>query len=120
MTETVVITGASAGIGLAIARRFVDEGAFAYITGRNRPALEDAAKDIGGAVAAVPGNAALLADLDRLYATVKAEKGAVDIVVANAGFRPCISQVLETESGFIIMGSLFGIANIKFNIIGTV
>jgi NAD(P)-dependent dehydrogenase (short-subunit alcohol dehydrogenase family) len=83
--KVAVITGASAGIGLAIARRFVAEGAFAYITGRNRPALEDAAKDIGGSVAAVPGNAALLADLDQLYATVRADGRRIDVLVVNAG-----------------------------------
>jgi NAD(P)-dependent dehydrogenase (short-subunit alcohol dehydrogenase family) len=79
-----VITGGSAGIGLAVAKRFVAEGAFVFITGRRKRELDDAVKEIGGNVTGVPGDAANLADLDRLYETVKA-KGSIDIVVANAG-----------------------------------
>ena len=84
--KVAVITGGSSGIGLATAKRFVREGAYVFITGRRQSELDKAVADIGGNVTAVQGDVANLADLDRLYAAVKAEKGVVDIVVANAGF----------------------------------
>jgi NAD(P)-dependent dehydrogenase (short-subunit alcohol dehydrogenase family) len=84
--KVAVITGGSSGIGLATARRFVEEGAHVFITGRRREELDKAAKSIGKNVTTVQGDVAKLEDLDRLYETVKAEKGAIDIVVANAAF----------------------------------
>src|SRR5918999_4563529 len=80
-----VITGGSTGIGLATAKRFVDEGAFVFITGRRREELDAAVKAIGRNVVAVQGDVSKPADLDRLYATVKQQKGRVDVVFANAG-----------------------------------
>jgi NAD(P)-dependent dehydrogenase (short-subunit alcohol dehydrogenase family) len=84
--KVAVITGANSGIGLATAERFVDEGAYVFITGRREVELEKACAQIGRNVTAVRGDVAELDDLDRLYATVREEKGALDIVVANAGF----------------------------------
>ena len=84
--KVAVITGGSSGIGLATAKRFVREGAYVFITGRREAELQKAKAEIGRNVTVVQGDVANLADLDRLYATVKAEKGKVDIVVANAGF----------------------------------
>ncbi len=81
-----VITGGSSGIGLATAQRFVREGAYVFITGRRQSELDRAKAEIGKNVTTVQGDVADLADLDRLYAAVKAQKGVVDIVVANAGF----------------------------------
>jgi NAD(P)-dependent dehydrogenase (short-subunit alcohol dehydrogenase family) len=81
-----VITGGSSGIGLATAKRFVQEGAYVFITGRRESELEKAKTELGTNVTTVQGDVSSLVDLDRLYATVAAEKGAVDIVVANAGF----------------------------------
>lgn len=80
-----VITGGSSGIGLATAKKFVDEGAYVFITGRRQSELDKAKKAIGKNVTVVPGDVANLADLDRLYSTVKSEKGGLDVVVANAG-----------------------------------
>src|SRR6202012_749499 len=84
--KVAVITGGSSGIGLATAKRFVREGAYVFITGRREAELEKAKAEIGRNVTTVKGDVSSLADLDRLYETVKAEKGVVDIVVANAGF----------------------------------
>jgi NAD(P)-dependent dehydrogenase (short-subunit alcohol dehydrogenase family) len=84
--KVAVITGGSSGIGFATAKRFVKEGAYVFITGRRQSELDRAKVEIGKNVTTVQGDVASLADLDRLYATVKAEKGTVDIVVANAGF----------------------------------
>jgi NAD(P)-dependent dehydrogenase (short-subunit alcohol dehydrogenase family) len=80
-----LVTGANSGIGLATAKRFVSEGAHVFITGRRAPELAAAVKDIGRNVTGVQGDVSNLADLARLYAQVKAEKGRLDILFANAG-----------------------------------
>jgi NAD(P)-dependent dehydrogenase (short-subunit alcohol dehydrogenase family) len=84
--KVAVITGGSSGIGLATAKRFVREGAYVFITGRRQSELDSAKSEIGKNIATVQGDVANLADLDRLYATIKGQKGVLDIVVANAGF----------------------------------
>jgi NAD(P)-dependent dehydrogenase (short-subunit alcohol dehydrogenase family) len=84
--KVAVITGGSSGIGLATAKRFVEEGAYVYITGRRQAELDKARESIGKNVAAIKGDVANLADLDHLYQVVAAEKGQIDIVMANAGF----------------------------------
>lgn len=83
--KVAVVTGGSSGIGLAIARRFVSEGAFVFITGRRQAELDRAVLDIGNSVVAIQADSSNLADLDCVYETVRATKGRVDIVVANAG-----------------------------------
>jgi len=83
--KVAVVTGGNSGIGLATAKRFVDEGAYVFITGRRQTELEAAAREIGRNVTAVQGDVANLDDLDRLYATVKDVKGRIDILFANAG-----------------------------------
>lgn len=80
-----VITGGSSGIGLATAQRFVAEGAYVFIVGRQQSTLDKAKALIGKNVTAIQGDVSNLADLDRLFKTIKAEKGGLDIVVANAG-----------------------------------
>jgi NAD(P)-dependent dehydrogenase (short-subunit alcohol dehydrogenase family) len=84
--KVAVITGGSSGIGLATAKRFVREGAYVFITGRRQTELDKAKPEIGKNVTTVQGDVSNLGDLDRLYATVKAQKGVVDVVFANAGF----------------------------------
>ena len=83
--KTAVITGGATGIGLAAAKRFIEEGAFVFIFGRRQEALDAAVADLGPRARAVKGSVSDLADLDRLYAAVKAERGTLDIVFANAG-----------------------------------
>jgi NAD(P)-dependent dehydrogenase (short-subunit alcohol dehydrogenase family) len=80
-----LITGGNSGIGLATAKRFVQEGAYVFITGRTQEKLDHAAKQVGFNVTGVQGDVAKLADLDRLFAQIKKEKGKLDIVFANAG-----------------------------------
>src|SRR5918998_6485069 len=84
--KVAVITGGSSGIGLATARRFVEEGAYVFIVGRRQSELDKAAAVIGRNVTAVRGDVADLEDLDRLYAQVSTEKGGIDILMAGAGF----------------------------------
>src|SRR5260370_20389740 len=79
------ITGGNSGIGLGTAKRFVNEGAYVFITGRREPELAAAIKEIGKNVTGVQGDVSELGDLDRLFAQIKREKGKLDIVFANAG-----------------------------------
>lgn len=83
--KTAVITGGGSGIGLAAARRFIDEGAFVYIFGRRQAKLDEAVQTLGDQARAVSGSVSDLADLERLFARVKQERGALDILFANAG-----------------------------------
>lgn len=83
--KTAVITGGATGIGLAAAQRFIEEGAFVFIFGRRQDALDAAIAKLGPNARAVKGSVADQDDLDRLYAAVKAERGTLDIVFANAG-----------------------------------
>jgi len=80
-----LVTGGNGGIGLATAKRFVSEGAYVFITGRRIEELGAAVKEIGRNVTGVQGDVSKLADLDRLFAQIKREKGKLDIVFANAG-----------------------------------
>ncbi|WP_010219493.1 SDR family NAD(P)-dependent oxidoreductase [Sphingomonas sp. PAMC 26621] len=84
--KTAVITGGGTGIGLATAKRFIKEGAFVYITGRRQEPLNTAVAELGPNARAVQGSVSDLGDLERLFATVKAERGSLDVLVANAGF----------------------------------
>ncbi|MGJ8480772.1 SDR family NAD(P)-dependent oxidoreductase [Sphingobium yanoikuyae] len=83
--KTAIITGGGTGIGLASARRFIAEGAFVYIFGRRQEKLDAALSELGANARAVAGSVADPADLDRLFETVKAERGSLDILFANAG-----------------------------------
>jgi NAD(P)-dependent dehydrogenase (short-subunit alcohol dehydrogenase family) len=83
--KTAVITGGATGIGRAAATRFIDDGAFVFIFGRRQEELDAAVADLGANARAVQGSVSDLGDLDRLYAAVKAERGTLDIVFANAG-----------------------------------
>jgi NAD(P)-dependent dehydrogenase (short-subunit alcohol dehydrogenase family) len=97
--KTAVITGGSTGIGLAAAKLFVAEGAYVFITGRRQKELDDAVREIGHDVSGVQGDVANLADLDRLYETVRA-KGRIDIVFANAGLGELAPLEDVTEEHF--------------------
>lgn len=97
--KVAVITGGNSGIGLATAQRFAEEGAHVFITGRRQSELDAAVKQIGENVTGVQGDVSSLADLDRLYATVKQQKGRIDVLFANAGggeFAP-LGQITEAH-----------------------
>jgi len=98
--KVAVITGGSSGIGLATAQRFVKEGAYVYITGRRQSELDKAVALIGSNVTAVQGDVTSLPDLDRLYATIKSEKGQLDIIVANSGIVEPKSTADADETHF--------------------
>ena len=110
--KVAIITGGTSGIGLATAQRFVSEGAYVFITGRRQTELDAAVKQIGknnNNVTGVQGDVSNLADLDRLYATVKEQKGRIDILFANAGVGELVPLGEITEAHF---DKTFGI-NVK-------
>ena len=112
--KVAVITGGTSGIGLATGQRFVSEGAYVFITGRRRSELDAAVKQIGknnnnNNVTGVQGDVSNLADLDRLYGTVKEQKGRIDILFANAGVGELALLGEITEAHF---DKTFGI-NVK-------
>ncbi len=83
--KVALITGGSSGIGLATAKRFVADGAYVFITARRKTELDVATAEIGRNVSAVTADVSKLPDLDRLFATVKAQKARLDVLFANAG-----------------------------------
>lgn len=108
-----VITGASTGIGLATATRFVAEGAFVYVTGRRQEELDRAVRALGDRAVGVQGDVAKPEDLDRLYARVREEKGHIDILFANAGIANLapLGSITATQVddilGVNVKGTLF-------------
>jgi NAD(P)-dependent dehydrogenase (short-subunit alcohol dehydrogenase family) len=98
--KVAVITGGSSGIGLATAKRFVEEGAHVVITGRREKELQEAAASIKTNVTAVLGDVARLEDLNRLYAIVKEKYGHIDILFANAGAGTIAPLAMATEAHF--------------------
>jgi NAD(P)-dependent dehydrogenase (short-subunit alcohol dehydrogenase family) len=95
-----VITGGNSGIGLATAKRFVEEGAQVVITGRREKELKEAAALIGRNVTTVAGDISRLEDLDRLYAVVKEKHGHIDVLFANAGWGEVAPLETATEAHF--------------------
>ena len=95
-----VITGGNSGIGLATAKRFVSEGAYVFITGRRQKELDAAVSEIGKNVTGIQGDVSNLSDFDRLYNTVKDQKGQIDILFANAGIGEFVPLGKISEEHF--------------------
>lgn len=94
-----LVTGGTSGIGLSTAQKFVNEGAYVYITGRRQNELDKAVNQIGKNVTGVQGDISKLEDLDKLYDIIKQEKGKLDILFANAGtgnFLP-LGEITEEQ-----------------------
>jgi NAD(P)-dependent dehydrogenase (short-subunit alcohol dehydrogenase family) len=112
--KVAVITAATSGMALATAKLFVEEGAYVFITGRREEALDEAVKSIGRNVTGVQGDASKLADLDALYAKVKAEKGHIDVLFASAGagdfgvpLGKITEEMYEKTFGTNVRGTIF-------------
>src|SRR5471032_2128922 len=106
-----VVTGGTSGIGLATAKRFADEGARVYITGRRQAELDAAVQEIGKGAVGVQGDVSNLADLDRLYAKIREQVGRVDVVFANAGggeFSP-LGSITEEHFDWIFNTNVKGL-----------
>ena len=111
--KTALVTGASTGIGLAIARRFAAEGATVYLTGRRKTELDAAVELVGGRGVGIRSDVSDLDDLDRLFAQITERSGRLDIVVANAGvgeFGPLgriTEQEYERTTSINLKGTIF-------------
>ncbi len=95
--KVALVTGGSSGIGLATARLFAQRGATVYITGRRQKELDSAVREIGVPATGIQADVSVLADIDRVYQTIREQKGKLDIVFANAGvgeFAP-LGQITE-------------------------
>jgi NAD(P)-dependent dehydrogenase (short-subunit alcohol dehydrogenase family) len=111
--KVALVTGGSSGLGLATAERFAHEGAKVFVTGRRAEELDRAVKRIGHGVIGIQGDIANLADLDRLYDSIREQAGRLDVLFANAGggeFVP-LGQVTEAHFdkwfGINVKGTLF-------------
>lgn len=98
--KVAVVTAGSSGMALASAKRFVEEGAHVFITGRRQGVLDEAVGAIGRNVTGVRGDASNLDDLDQLFATVKREKGSIDVLYASAGMGEALPLGEITEQHF--------------------
>jgi NAD(P)-dependent dehydrogenase (short-subunit alcohol dehydrogenase family) len=111
--KVALVTGGNSGIGLAAAKRLVADGAYVFITGRRKGELDAAVEQIGGSVTAVQGDVSNLADLDRLFSTVKELKGRIDVLLANAGIAEgaALGEISEEHFdrifGVNVKGTLF-------------
>jgi NAD(P)-dependent dehydrogenase (short-subunit alcohol dehydrogenase family) len=111
--KVTLVTGGSTGIGLAIARRFAEEGATVYLTGRRKPELDTAMETIGPRAIGVQSDVSHLDDLDRLFSTIKERSGRLDVVVANAGVAELarLGEITEEQYdkvfGINVKGTLF-------------
>ena len=94
-----VVTGGSSGIGLATAKRFVEEGAYVFIAGRRQAELDNAVAEIGKNVTAVKADISKLDDLDRFYEIV-AKKGKIDVIFAGAAFVEKVMTATVTPRAF--------------------
>lgn len=98
--KVALVTGGNSGIGLGTARTLVANGAHVYITGRRQPELDRAVAEIGAKVTAIRGDIAEAADLDAVFSRIKAEKGGLDILVANAGVVEIVPLSQATPDHF--------------------
>lgn len=92
-----LVTGGNSGIGLAVARRFVQEGAQVFITGRREAQLAEAVARIGGQVQAIAADLTSTGDLARLFETIRARAGRLDILVNSSGVAEHASLEETTE-----------------------
>jgi NAD(P)-dependent dehydrogenase (short-subunit alcohol dehydrogenase family) len=104
-----LVTGGTSGLGLATAKRFITEGAKVVVTGRRGAELEAAVAELGASAFGVRGDVSSLSDLDRLYATIRAKYGRLDVLFANAGGGAFVPLGDVTEEHF---DKYFGI-NVK-------
>jgi NAD(P)-dependent dehydrogenase (short-subunit alcohol dehydrogenase family) len=83
--KVAVILGGTTGMALETAKVFVEEGAHVFVTGRRQDVIDVAVADIGKNVTGVQGDIGNMDDLDRLYETVRTEKGHIDVLFVSAG-----------------------------------
>ena len=117
--KVAVVTGGTSGIGLAIARRFIAEGALVYITGRRQAQLDEAAAELGPQAVAVRCDVGKLAELDALYEVIGQRSGRIDVLVANAGHgQPAVlgdytEEQFDSMFATNVKGAIFGVQKAK-------
>jgi NAD(P)-dependent dehydrogenase (short-subunit alcohol dehydrogenase family) len=111
--KVALVTGATSGIGQAIAQRFTAEGAKVFFTGRRQEAITALESELGNGAVGIRADASVIADLDALYAEIADQAGRIDVLVANAGggsFAP-LGQITEQHYRDTfdtnVMGTLF-------------
>ncbi|MBB4933177.1 NAD(P)-dependent dehydrogenase (short-subunit alcohol dehydrogenase family) [Lipingzhangella halophila] len=111
--KNVVVTGGSSGMGFALAKLLVDDGARVVITGRSRATLDAAQERLGKNAVAVRGDVASLSDLDALADRVKDELGTLDALFVNAGiaaltpFESVTEEVYDELFAINVKGAFF-------------
>ena len=98
--KTAVVTGGNSGIGLATAKRFLEEGARVAISGRNQKTLDEAVKTLGDGVLAVQADTAKLAETDKFLTKVVQKFGKIDVLFVNAGVAKFAPLTETPESLF--------------------
>ncbi len=98
--KVALVTGGSSGIGLATAKLFAQRGATVYITGRRQKELEQAVREIGHSATGIQGDISRLGDIERVFETIRREKGKLDILFANAGIGEFASLGQISEEHF--------------------
>ena len=96
------------GLGLATAKWFADEGAFVFITGRRKSELDEAGSQIGRSVTGVQGHVSKPADLDKVYAAMKEQKGEFDIVFSECRQRHRSAETRQSSASSIILDHVTG------------
>lgn len=95
--KTALVTGGSAGIGLASARELAERGARLFIAGRREAEVGAAARAIGHGAVGIPADVSKLTDLDRLYERIAHDAGRLDVLFANAGGGDMLALTAITE-----------------------
>jgi NAD(P)-dependent dehydrogenase (short-subunit alcohol dehydrogenase family) len=98
--KVALVTGGTTGIGLASAQDFAAQGATVFITGRRQAELDAAVALVGNGATGIRGDIASMEDLDRVFATIKAKAGHLDVVFANAGGGDMMPLADVTEEHF--------------------
>jgi NAD(P)-dependent dehydrogenase (short-subunit alcohol dehydrogenase family) len=98
--KVAVITGGNSGIGLATARELKQQGARVIIIGRKPEAVAAAAREIGGDTLGLVADVSRVADLERVFQTIREKVGHIDILFANAGVARFAPLAESTEELF--------------------
>ena len=101
--RTALVTGASRGIGLAIAERIVAEGGRVLITARGQEALDEAVTKLGGPTVAIgiAGKADNAEHRAEVFARIASDFGGLDYLVNNAGINPAYGDALDIEDSVV-------------------